>query len=1129
MAPPRIADSTWKPFAVRLGLPAATTSSPSIDPDRNARDSGGVLQGHSASVLLTHGSPSDQAPGCLKHDPTSRPTKRSASGRHNRRSASLWTGLLVIIVTVVSVAGTSGVPIHGSGVSQSPSHPVRFPSVAVNRNLAGGQSAHGEVDQSGSPSGTLDLVNASFLPASDTFPANGVQPSAIALDSWNGNLFVTATQVASVMEVNSTSDQVVGGVVVSQAVGSYPDSLAFDARNGLLYVIDTGTSVYLVNGSTDQEIGSISLGVGNFGSFGRTAICYDSGNGDVYALTDVGSSTDLGGNVSVIDGASNTVVAQIPIPGPPGSAPLAIACDSASGDLYVISSLCPPIDCPSGSQDENVTIINTTSNSVVGLVHLGAEVGGSLGLALDSVNGDLYVINPGGSVSVLSLATGSVVTIPSPSPGTFAPVEIAFDAQNGYLYLSDSNAELAVLNGATNQYVGFISLAQPVGASQVTVDSASGLIYAPDGNDFLVAINGSTNHVVRYIPVGTVPSAGVLDSPQHQLFILDGWNVGVFNTTTGRVASWISPYLPGSGTFFAGAYDPGNGNLYLTSSQEDNCPATGCFDSVYVVNGTTDSFVTSFQLPSNIRDGHVVYDSTNSFLYDASGRNGSVAVIDGQSNTLKETFQVAGATEFEAAAFDATNGELYLVGYQPIVWAIDPTNGTVLSSIPLGYGAQVSGIAWDSRNGDLYATNSYGDNITVIDGETNTVLTSVALSEYLVNPSSISFDAQNGYLYIEGGSSTIESVALAVLNGSTNSVIGELPVVGGASYTGQEQVVADATTDHVYFPGFDSGTLSIVSTSSGSGSHSVNFNETGLAPGTSWSVDLDSVAKNTQGNSITFFESDGTYQYDIGVPSGYWVTSPTGTVTVQGASIVVPVQFLAEAPGDFLVDFSESGLASGVHWAVTLNGTSRSSTTAMIEFTEPNGTYRFMVLAVSGYSASPGSGSVAVQGNGTATYIDFTQSGNGSGAGGGSGALSRLISDFSFLGPYGFYIFLAFALLIIVGAAGAGSRRRARSRNSTPQSPGASRPTPTDRHSRSLARSSPPQSPSRARSTDSSDPGHVVPKSVPPRPHGADQRSAVSGEAAVTRGRRVSAFCTWCGEAYVSDHRFCAKCGRPRD
>jgi YVTN family beta-propeller protein len=50
---------------------------------------------------------------------------------------------------------------------------------------------------------------------------------------------------------------------------------------------------------------------------------------------------------------------------------------------------------------------------------------------------------------------------------------------------------------------------------------------------------------------------------------------------------------------------------------------------------------------------------------------------------------------------------------------------SVIATIPLGNGEEANvpeGIAFDSANGNLYVTNSRGDDVSVISGSTNTVV-----------------------------------------------------------------------------------------------------------------------------------------------------------------------------------------------------------------------------------------------------------------------------------------------------------------------------------------------------------------------------------------------------------------------
>jgi hypothetical protein len=72
------------------------------------------------------------------------------------------------------------------------------------------------------------------------------------------------------------------------------------------------------------------------------------------------------------------------------------------------------------------------------------------------------------------------------------------------------------------------------------------------------------------------------------------------------------------------------------------------------------------------------------------------------------------------------------------------------------------------------------------------------------------------------------------------------------------------------------------------------------------------------------------------------------------------------------VTFSETGLPSGKSWSVTLSGSTLSSTTGSIVFSEKNGTYTFTVGAVTGFAANPATGSLTVAGAAVAKSIAFS-------------------------------------------------------------------------------------------------------------------------------------------------------------
>jgi len=69
--------------------------------------------------------------------------------------------------------------------------------------------------------------------------------------------------------------------------------------------------------------------------------------------------------------------------------------------------------------------------------------------------------------------------------------------------------------------------------------------------------------------------------------------------------------------------------------------------------------------------------------------------------------------------------------------------------------------------------------------------------------------------------------------------------------------------------------------------------------------------------------------------------------------------------------FIENGLSNRTSWSVTMNGTTLTTEHPAITFSEPNGTYPFTVGAPEGYSASPSSGTINVDGAGIHQAIRF--------------------------------------------------------------------------------------------------------------------------------------------------------------
>jgi outer membrane protein assembly factor BamB len=152
---------------------------------------------------------------------------------------------------------------------------------------------------------------------------------------------------------------------------------------------------------------------------------------------------------------------------------------------------------------------------------------------------------------------------------------------------------------------------------------------------------------------------------------------------------------------------------------------------------------------------------------------------------------------------------------------------------------------------------------------------------------------------------------------------------------------------------------------------SLTFTRSGLAAGTSWAVEVNGVQITSHNPTIVFLEPNGTFRYATKAIS-MWSASPRpGPIVVDGANQSITVSFTYVYP----VTFTMSGLPAGTSWAVELGGIQIISTTSVIVFNEPNGSYSYQVKGISGYSDSPSKGPVTVAGSALTFPIVFTSKG----------------------------------------------------------------------------------------------------------------------------------------------------------
>jgi YVTN family beta-propeller protein len=252
------------------------------------------------------------------------------------------------------------------------------------------------------------------------------------------------------------------------------------------------------------------------------------------------------GTVSVINGTTNTIVANIPV----GKNPQAIVYNPANGLVYAANTL-----------SNTLSIINGTSNSLVGSIIVDAFPGKNpTGITINPINNTIYVTNMGSNtVSVINGTTNVVVKnitlatveqevgVGAGGTSFFSPAGIAYNSDNGHLYVTNRGSDsISVINGTTNTLVDEISV-NSIAPSGITYNAANNYIYVTNmGSNTVSVINGTTNTIVANIPVGLGPNGIAYNQNNGDVYVANSINGtisimdGLENTVTSTIPLGIN-------------------------------------------------------------------------------------------------------------------------------------------------------------------------------------------------------------------------------------------------------------------------------------------------------------------------------------------------------------------------------------------------------------------------------------------------------------------------------------------------------------------------------------------------------------------------------------------------------------
>lgn len=428
---------------------------------------------------------------------------------------------------------------------------------------------------------------------------------------------------------NSTPSGVVSNKLVANVpVGQNPNGVVVDTVNNLIFVLNS-------NYTSDSQ-GTISPGY-----------------------------------VSVLNGATDTVGASIPLSGYPSG----MAFDPYNNLIFIAEgNLSAPYNFGNQAptfQSGFIQVIDGNSLKVVQTVYFSSAPDDVTFVPyLNSVMITTYFSVYGGAVVTLNATTFAqtgyiVVAHPSTSGSGVIPSSISYDPANGYVYvaLGGGPEGIAIINPIVEQVIGYLYAETPW---SLAYDTSTGSIFATEsyisyGNEPLsnyyysypggrtvFSLNGANDQqLTAYYGQFDTPVSLVYDRANQMVYVADFGNSSVylFNGVTGKYVGFVANYPSNAG--------PGNGPNAM-----DWDPITG---QIFVPNWNSGTV-------------SVISGSTSITNQFASADNNFKPV-----DTLNSTGEIEsyGTTQFVSQNY------YYLQDGLPLEQGSGNSSGHILSNLPL--------------------------------------------------------------------------------------------------------------------------------------------------------------------------------------------------------------------------------------------------------------------------------------------------------------------------------------------------------------------------------------------------------------------------------------------------------------
>ncbi len=530
----------------------------------------------------------------------------------------------------------------------------------------------------------------------------------------------------------------------------------------------------------------------------------------------------------------------------------------------------------------------------------------------------------------------------SPFPGTgyvtvtngFYQVNIQFSNSYGYLKFKEkglfsnttspskpvgSSWSVTVLNSVNAQFEkesnsNTITFWLPYGSYTYYATNNTGYSVANETGTATVALQTKTYNVSYTFTSALSQSSGqtaALNVYEVGLPASTNWQFAISNAT--RYATFVS-----TTSALSTLYEP-NGTYYLRFLDVGNYHPTTTAKILTIDTSTQLTYNLTITYTSLL--GSLVFNENGL----AGGQQWSVVIMSLSNISTVST------TVYHSLSIQLTNGSYFYRVIAPYSYLYPSVNSSGFVYVSALRSVQIN---------LSYAYGAYAVNFS------ESGLPSNSLWELLLNN-------PNGTVSLL--SSTSGSLSVALPNGTYH-----YSVIGPANY--------QPTTSRVTFTVSGNSSVITQNITFSSNLYSVNFIESGLPSGTTWSVFFNGQMQSSNLGKITFKALGGTYTYQLVSTGGYLPLSSTGSVYVSSKTINVNVDFVSFFS---TVTFTESGLPANYAWSVAFNNVKYDSTTSTLNITVQNGTYLYAEINQGNYYPEIPFGYLTVSGSNSKISVIF--------------------------------------------------------------------------------------------------------------------------------------------------------------